>query len=548
MPLVADSCIEGGYVGGSNIYTNDPNFVNGWRLEGAQSVDIINYTASDVIYDIDGEFRGEYADLGADEWVVDSDGDGLPDWWEIANGLDPFDDGTIDPANGYGADPDNDGWNNAQEMRAGTLATNSDTDGDGVIDSYDPEPLIFNCFIEQQISFNLQAFDKPFADGSGAPVYAGSVFATPVFPSIVATITQVRLTGHVDDCFKINNQEYAWGRASEIFQEDITDSVLDRKAGRFRVDVYDYIDNGWQNNEVHLLDSGAGPAGALCTIRYLTGLRVEIVLPQSQACDGEQVDVDLVVTPSSAKSYLSAVQFTATKPGGGTQFDSPSGQGITISQRSSAITEWSIDNARWYSTQADHCNATAEYELKATYSIGSSECETAPVIFTADTTYGACLSGLAWVTQLWSGNIQITAVQLTNGQWEATISQNTFSRNVQASSTWTAPANSQYHDTVRDEEQFHEGQYEGTTSTIVNDLWDDQLVMNAATANQPFIATTEAQARAAAQAAFNVARSQEEARSLALDSVRTCDMEREAKTAVGASHRAAMPCTYPNCP
>lgn len=281
VPLVADSCIEGGYVGGSNIYTNDPNFVNGWRLEGAQSVDIINYTASDVIYDIDGEFRGEYADLGADEWVVDSDGDGLPDWWEIANGLDPFDDGTIDPANGYGADPDNDGWSNAQEMRAGTMATNSDTDGDGVIDSYDPEPLIFNCFIEQEISFNLQAFDKPFADGSGAPVYAGSVFATPVFPSIVATITQVRLTGHVDDCFKINNKEYAWGRTSKIFQEDITDSVLDRKAGRFRVDVYDYIDDGWQNNEVHLLDSGAGPAGALCTIRYLTGLRVDIIQPYS---------------------------------------------------------------------------------------------------------------------------------------------------------------------------------------------------------------------------------------------------------------------------
>lgn len=308
VPLVADSCIEGGYVGGSNIYTNDPNFVNGWRLEGAQSVDIINYTASDVIYDIDGEFRGEYADLGADEWVVDSDGDGLPDWWEIANGLDPFDDGTIDPANGYGADPDNDGWNNAQEMRAGTLATNSDTDGDGVIDSYDPEPLIFNCFIEQQISFNLQAFDKPFADGSGAPVYAGSVFATPVFPSIVATITQVRLTGHVDDCFKINNQEYAWGRASEIFQEDITDSVLDRKAGRFRVDVYDYIDNGWQNNEVHLLDSGAGPAGALCTIRYLTGLRVEVVSVDATDDIGP-TKINYRVTPSGIS--IPSVTFTA---------------------------------------------------------------------------------------------------------------------------------------------------------------------------------------------------------------------------------------------
>ena len=308
--------------------------------------------------------------------------------------------------------------------------------------------------------------------------------------------------------------------------------------------TFSCIGNGQTNTTPSYYINAPASRGAVWPIV----LKVEIVPAKSQACDGEQVDIDLVVTPSSAKSYLSAVQFTATKPGGGTQFDNPSGQGITISQRGSDITEWSIDNVRWYATQADHCNATADYEIKASYSIGGSQCETAPATFTVDTTFGTCLSGLAWVTQLWSGNIQISTVQLTNGQWEATISQNTFSRNVQASSTWTAPANSQYHDMVRDEEQFHEGQYEGTTSTIVNDLWDAQLVMNAATAYQPFTGYTEASARAAAQADFDAARSQEESRSLALDSARTCDMEREAKTAAGASYRAAMPCTYPNCP
>jgi hypothetical protein len=48
---------------------------------------------------------------------VDSDGDGLPDEWELAHGLDPF-----DPTGDNGAlgDPDHDGMTNLQEYLAGT--------------------------------------------------------------------------------------------------------------------------------------------------------------------------------------------------------------------------------------------------------------------------------------------------------------------------------------------------------------------------------------------------------------------------------------------
>jgi hypothetical protein len=65
----------------------------------------------------------------------DADGDGLPDNWETANGLDPFD-ATGD--NGAEGDPDGDGLNNLAEFQAGTDPLNFDTDGDGIAD-YDDQ-------------------------------------------------------------------------------------------------------------------------------------------------------------------------------------------------------------------------------------------------------------------------------------------------------------------------------------------------------------------------------------------------------------------------
>ena len=62
---------------------------------------------------------------------VDTDGDGLPDWWEQLYGLDIHDATGI---NGAWGDPDNDGLDNRAEYLAGTSPRNSDTDGDGIGD------------------------------------------------------------------------------------------------------------------------------------------------------------------------------------------------------------------------------------------------------------------------------------------------------------------------------------------------------------------------------------------------------------------------------
>jgi hypothetical protein len=61
----------------------------------------------------------------------DDDGDGMPNLWETANGLDPNSNAGV---NGAAGDLDNDGLTNSQEFTAGTKPNLADTDGDGLND------------------------------------------------------------------------------------------------------------------------------------------------------------------------------------------------------------------------------------------------------------------------------------------------------------------------------------------------------------------------------------------------------------------------------
>ena len=65
----------------------------------------------------------------------DRDGDGMPDEWEQANGLNP--DSPIDRT----LDPDGDSLLNYEEYLRGTDPQNADTDADGILDGLDLIPL-----------------------------------------------------------------------------------------------------------------------------------------------------------------------------------------------------------------------------------------------------------------------------------------------------------------------------------------------------------------------------------------------------------------------
>lgn len=76
---------------------------------------------------------------GTDPTNRDTDNDTLPDNWEIKYGLNPKDNGTLNESNGAFGDPDNDGLINKYEYAYGTSPLDPDYDGDGMPDGWEVE-------------------------------------------------------------------------------------------------------------------------------------------------------------------------------------------------------------------------------------------------------------------------------------------------------------------------------------------------------------------------------------------------------------------------
>ena len=89
------------------------------------TVPVINDVDGDGVPDSQDAFPGdpnEWIDTDADgvgnNADMDDDNDGMQDTWEIANGLDPLDDGSVNINNGPSGDIDGDGLTNLQEYIA----------------------------------------------------------------------------------------------------------------------------------------------------------------------------------------------------------------------------------------------------------------------------------------------------------------------------------------------------------------------------------------------------------------------------------------------
>jgi hypothetical protein len=127
--------------------------------------------------------------------ALDSDGDGMPDAWEIANGLNPY-----DPTDAN-LDPDGDGLTNLQEYQLGTNPHVADTDGDGLTDGQEvalgTNPLVADTDGDgltdgQEVALGTNPLLAD-TDGDGIPDGVEVKIGTnPLVPDVTTSVT-----GHV---------------------------------------------------------------------------------------------------------------------------------------------------------------------------------------------------------------------------------------------------------------------------------------------------------------------------------------------------------------
>ncbi|MFO7973319.1 MAG: IPT/TIG domain-containing protein [Candidatus Hydrogenedentota bacterium] len=128
---------------------------------------------------------------GGTHLLVDSDLDGLPNYWEVEHGLDPTDDGSTNPDNGPDGDPDGDGLSNAAEFEVGTNPTDADTDDDGMPDGWEVEhgldPLEDDADDDEDNDGYTNA--EEYEAGTD-PRDANSV---PLFPPAISSVTPSKI-------------------------------------------------------------------------------------------------------------------------------------------------------------------------------------------------------------------------------------------------------------------------------------------------------------------------------------------------------------------
>ncbi|CAN5377371.1 hypothetical protein BH23VER1_BH23VER1_13990 [soil metagenome] len=118
--------------------------------------------------------------------LEDSDGDGLPDVWEIAHGLDHLPPNGDTGDDGASGDPDGDGLDNLGEFMRGTDPRNPDTDGDGLNDLVETNTGVY-------VDENDTGTDPRNSDTDGDTLLDGVETNTGIFVDLTNTGTNPHL-------------------------------------------------------------------------------------------------------------------------------------------------------------------------------------------------------------------------------------------------------------------------------------------------------------------------------------------------------------------
>ncbi len=162
--------------------------------------DSTNFFYGDMGYALSEGFQwvtNEYAGVRGVDWrgADDSDGDGMPDDWEMINHLDPF---STNGVNGAEADPDADSLKNIYEYWSDTNPWQEDTDANGVLDvSEDRDGDTVVNGIEQQLLSRPDLIDTD--DDSLTDNAERSTGSNPADPADPAISRAVQLGGAAGD-------------------------------------------------------------------------------------------------------------------------------------------------------------------------------------------------------------------------------------------------------------------------------------------------------------------------------------------------------------